>query len=225
MALNETFLTSEVDDCELFIPRYIMARKDRTNSTKLFEGGVVIYIRDCIPFVTRTDLMNSETKILWVEITRLKCKPLLIASVYRSPDLGERPFFDSISSCLVKVTDNHHKILGDFNLDLQSKVKSVKRLVKSFAFKYDMKQLIDEHTRITKSSRTLIYFLFVNNEHKIVQSGVIHLSLSDHSVIYCVVKGGIPRMLPRTYEARSFKNYNKSAFIQDLKQIPWSIIN
>ena len=37
------------------------------------------------------------------------------------------------------------------------------------------------------------------------------------------MKGGIPEMLPRTYEARSFKNYNKSAFIQDLKQVPWSI--
>ena len=32
-------------------------------------------------------------------------------------------------------------------------------------------------------------------------------------------------MPPRTYEARSFKNYDKSAFIQDIKQIPWSIID
>jgi hypothetical protein len=49
-----------------------------------------------------------------------------------------------------------------------------------------MKQLIGEHTRITESSKTLIDLLFVNNEHRIVQSGVIHLSLSDHSVIYVI---------------------------------------
>jgi hypothetical protein len=65
-----------------------------------------------------------------------------------------------------------------------------------------MKQLIGEHTRITESSKTLIDLLFVNNEHKIVQSGVIHLSLSDHSVIYCVMKGGIHKMPPHIYEAR-----------------------
>ena len=189
LALNETFLTSEVDDCELFIPGYKLARRNRTNTTKLFGGGIVIYIRDCIPFVTRTDLMNSETEILWVEITRSKCKPLLIASVYRRPDFGENPFFVSINSSLVKVTGSHHEIviLGDLNLDLRSKVKSVKRLVKSFAFEHDMKQFIDERTRITESSRTLIDLLFVNNEHKIVQSGFIHLSLSEHSAIYIIV--------------------------------------
>ena len=51
-----------------------------------------------------------------------------------------------------------------------------------------MKQWIDEHTRITESSRTLIDLLFVSNEPKIVQSVVTHLSRSDHSVIYRVSK-------------------------------------
>jgi hypothetical protein len=65
LALNETFLTSDIDDCELYIPGYKLARKDRTNSAKLSGGGVLIYIRDCIPFVMRTDLMDSETELLW----------------------------------------------------------------------------------------------------------------------------------------------------------------
>jgi hypothetical protein len=227
LAINETFLTSDIDDCELYIPGYKLARKDRTNSAKLSGGGVIIYIRDCIPFVTRTDLMDSEMELLWVEITRSKCKPLLIASAYRRPDFSEKTFFYSINSSLAKVTGNHHEIaiLGDFNLDQLSKANSPKRLVKSFEIEHDIKQFIGEHTRITETSKSLIDLLFVNNEHKIVQSGVIHLSLSDHSVIYCVMKGGIRKMPSRIYEARSFKNYNKSAFIKDLKQIPWSIVD
>ena len=65
LALNETFLTSDIDDSELYIPGYKLARKDRTNSAKLSGGGVMIYIRDCIPFVTRTDLMHSETELYY----------------------------------------------------------------------------------------------------------------------------------------------------------------
>ena len=120
------------------------------------------------------------------------------------PILAKKHFFDSINLSLAKVTGNHHEIaiLGDINLDQLSKANSPKRLVKSFAIEHNMKQLIGEHTRITESSKTLIDLLFVNNEHKIVQSGVIHLSLSDHSVIYCVMKGGIRKMPPRIYEAQ-----------------------
>ena len=38
LALNETFLTSEVDHCKLFIPGYKLAPKDSTASAKLFGG-------------------------------------------------------------------------------------------------------------------------------------------------------------------------------------------
>jgi hypothetical protein len=36
--------------------------------------------------------MDSETELLWVEITRSKCKRLLIASAYRPPDFSEKHF-------------------------------------------------------------------------------------------------------------------------------------
>ena len=163
-----------------------------------------------------------RAELLWVEITRLKCKPLLIASVYRPPDFNEKNFFDSINLSLAKVDGDRCEIaiLGDINLDQMGKVNSAKRLVKSFAIENDLTQLICEPTRITETSRTLIDLLFVNNQHKIVQSGVRHTSLSDHSIIYCVMKGGVRRAPPRIYEARSYKNYDKSAFIKDLRETP-----
>ena len=86
VALNETFLSPDINDIEVTIPEYRLARKDRSNSTKSTGGGVIIFIRDNIPFAVRSDLMDDRAEILWVEITRNKCKPLLIASVYRPPD-------------------------------------------------------------------------------------------------------------------------------------------
>jgi len=43
-------------------------------------------------------------------------------------------------------------------------------------------------------------------------------------VIFCVVKGGVKKLPPKVFECRSFKSYDKKAFIDDLEQIPWSVI-
>ena len=66
--------------------------------------------------------------------------------------------------------------------------------MKSFAVVNDMKQLLNEPTRITAYSKTLIDMIFSNREHKIVQSGIIHTTLSDHSLFFCVMKGGVPKL-------------------------------
>lgn len=92
--------------------------------------------------------------------------------------------------------------------------------MKSFAVVNDIKQLLNEPTRITAYSKTLIDLIFTNREHKIVQSGIIHTTLSDHSLFFCVMKGGVPKLPPRKFEYRSFKNYNKTEFINDLNEVP-----
>ena len=50
------------------------------------------------------------------------------------------------------------------------------------------------------------------------------MSLSDHSLIYCIVKAGVPKGKPRTIEYRCYKSYDKEAFVNDLKNVPWSLI-
>ena len=63
-----------------------------------------------------------------------------------------------------------------------------------------LKQLIMEPTRVTEYSETLIYLVFTNSHHKVVESGVFDLGLSDHSLVYCVLKSGRPRVAPKTIE-------------------------
>lgn len=87
-----------------------------------------------------------------------------------------------------------------------------------------MSQLITEPTRITNNSRSLIDLVFVNNEPSIVDSGVVPLSLSDHSLVYCVVKSGIPKTPPRAIEYRSYKSFDAKAFIHDLNNVPWHFV-
>ena len=64
-----------------------------------------------------------------------------------------------------------------------------------------MTQLIKEPTGITDTSRTLIDLIFVNNDHRIVKSGVIPVALSD---VFCILKAGVfIKAQPRLFEYRS----------------------
>ena len=225
LTLSETWLSSNIPDCEVTIPGYTPVRKDRNGSTKLNGGGVLFYIRDNIPFTVKKDLATNKEELLWVEINRSKCKPLLIAAAYKPPNVKEANFLETLSNSFAKIDldKNGLVLMGDFNIDQHGK-SSASRLLKSFAVVNDMKQLINEPTRITEYSKTLIDLIFTNREHKIVQSGVIHTTLSDHSLVYCVMKGGVPKISPKKFEYRSFRNYNKSEFIKDLNQVPWPVV-
>ena len=61
----------------------------------------------------------------------------------------------------------------------------------------------------------------MNNYHRVVQKEVIATPISDHSIVPCVFKSGVPKLPARTYESRSFRNYNKGEFRDDLKNVPW----
>ena len=64
----------------------------------------------------------------------------------------------------------------------------------------------------------------MNNTCRISHAGVIHHSLSDHFLVYCIIKSGIPKGPPRLIDYRSFKKFNQADFIADLEKVPWSII-
>ena len=89
----------------------------------------------------------------------------------------------------------------------------------------DLSQLKTEPTRITEQSKSLIDAILVYNQHRIVDSDVVSLSISDHSLIYCVLTAGVPKATLRTIEYRSFKGFDENAFIQNLKNVPWHIVD
>ena len=56
---------------------------------------------------------------------------------------------------------------------------------------------------------------------KIATTGVIHLGISDHSLIYAVRKFAVPKTRPTIKEVRNFKHFVEVDFINDLKRVSW----
>ena len=55
----------------------------------------------------------------------------------------------------------------------------------------------------------------------IATSGVIHLGISDHSLIYAVRKFAVPRTRLIIKEVRNFKHFSEVDFIDDLNRVSW----
>ena len=82
-------------------------------------------------------------------------------------------------------------IFGDLNVNLMLNSnfpKKDKQELLSFSRDFDLTQLIDEPTRISDTPRTMLILIFDNNEHRIVKSGVTPVRLSDHYLVFCILK-------------------------------------
>lgn len=63
------------------------------------------------------------------------------------------------------------------------------------------------------------YSIFTNMVDNIATSSVIHLGISDHSLIYALRKFTVPKTRPTIKEVRNFKHFVEVDFINDLKRV------
>lgn len=119
-------------------------------------------------------------------------------------------------------------ILGDLNANMMPNSKLPKRdkqELLNFSRDFDLTHLIKEPSRISYTSQTLIDLMFVNNEHRIVKSGVIPFPMSDHYLVFCSLKAGVHnKAQPRMFEYRSYKNFDATLFNEDLGNVPWHVV-
>jgi hypothetical protein len=83
---------------------------------------------------------------------------------------------------------------------------------------YQLTQIINDPTRITEYTKSLIDVCITSSPEKIISSGVIHLGISDHGLIYAIRKlNYVPKTGSRNQiEYRNFKQFNAESFLNDL---------
>ena len=129
---------------------------------------------------------------------------------------------------LVKLENETNKdivIIGDFNADVGAlKLHNHTRKLMQITRLHGFTQLIKNPTRVTEDTSSTIDLIFVNNFHRIVTHGVQECGISDHSIVFATKKSGFPKGPAQVHEIRSYKNFNKESFRQDIAWVPWSII-
>ena len=220
LGLNETRLDNTIADSQFDIEGYDIIRRDRN----IHGGGVAFYVAQSLTYVNRQDLLSHEDlEILTVEIKKPKSKPFLVTTWYRPPD-SKVEIFDKFESYLLKLDqeDKESIIMGDTNCNLLSQSLDHKaEHLKFITETYQYIQLIDQPTRITSSTRTLIHHIFTNKPNIITNHGILHVGISDHSLIYATHKHNTLKADPKIIESRQFKNFDSDAFIEDIKETPF----
>ena len=135
-------------------------------------------------------------------MNRKICTALVVGCIYRPPDQPKDNFIDNFSESLSKIDSGFDKVVpGDFNIDFsvgrRNANSSQKRLLKEITELHDLKQVIESPTFVTEHSEFLMDLCFTNAQQKITESDVIDPGLSDHSLVYCVMKSGRYRAPPK----------------------------
>jgi len=225
LALNETRLDEFISNELIDINNYVLIRKDRNR----FGGGICLYIHSRNKYLIKENILcETNHEIIVIDIVKPNCKPFGICVFYRPPS-SDRSFFESFKR-IVQIYDDEARellLMGDINCNFLSNHHDSKlQLIQSICDTYQISQLINEHTRITQTTSTLIDVIFTNAPSRIVTSGVCHLGISDHSLVYAIRKFVVPSNNKHKYVTyRCFNNFDSQHFREALGHVNWSDID
>ena len=223
LAINETRLDKNISDQEVNVQGYDIIRRDRPINGR-FGGGVCFYIRSNINYSIRKDLDNEFLEILSIEFRKPNSKPFVVTSWYRPPNSPQQRF-SHLDTLLGKLDSENVELflMGDMNCDLLSKDNVYAKALLNVTGIYGLKQLINEPTRITPLTSTLIDLIFTNQPDNVYCSGVSHIAISDHSLVYVFRKISFPSASKgiNLISYRQFKHFNSANFRADIFVQPW----
>lgn len=212
VALTETRITEVVEDKEISITGYTAVRCDsETRNT----GGVILYIKDTINykiFFTRKQTSNYWCIAIWMN-DRKHYKDS-IAVVYHSPSASDAEFVQFIIELGEELNIMGECIItGDFNIDMRSGGFYAQKLVKELSA-LGIKQFVNDATRITKNSQTVIDLVFSNNRQNVrVQHTPI---ITNHAWVMVLFK-----KYERCIRQNEFKARDRSKFSADYFEMVW----
>ena len=226
LAINETKLDSTVNDNEVYIPGYEIIRRDRYLKGRS-GGGVCLYVPSTINYSIRSDL-STELETVTIEIRKPRSKPFVVSTWYRPPNslVDIFRFFEAFIGELDS-ENMEYWVLGDLNCNINAhKPDNDTKSLLNIANVYGMHQLISESTRITDKSSSLIDVIFMNCPETVVCSGVSHIGISDHSLVYAFrkISTDLSNKGHNTVYYRKFKNFDSVGFRYDIFHQNWSNI-
>ena len=232
ICICETWLTDGISNQLINIPGYELFRLDRNSQTQNANpgksqrgGGVCLYVRD--KYIKHTEAIQESSSIsdnveqLWISIKCPDTKNKVIGVIYRPPSGNIKSCINEIRISMEKVYNctSEFIICGDFDINHNLRHTESFQLLKDFERYYILNQIIKDNTRITCKSSTRID-LILTNCSSISDSGTIESSISDHEIVFFVKKKNRLKAERTSILARTFQNYVKKDFQDDVKHDP-----
>ena len=224
LSIQESKIDESFPNAQFEVENYILHRKD----CKASEGGLMLYVRNDMPQFRRSDLESfsfndskGRIELLVIEMTIYKEKWLFVC-LYKQPKVKLNLLIetvDRIMCCLA--TENYNIVLvGDFNVNMFKPND-----FSDFIALNGMKNLVKEATCF-KGTPSLIDLIITNKPKRFTTAICADIEISDfHSMICVATKAHVPKLQPRTFKYRSYRNFDNDAFLNELSLIPYHVID
>ena len=117
--------------------------------------------------------------------------------------------------------------LGDLNIDrLKRNLSTDGKILIDLEDVFDLTCLINEPTRVTPTSQTLVDVILTNKPESTPFAGVTDFGLSDHRIVllYVLLKSKVKRHTAKMISFRSVKNINNEQIRKDVKEAMESLL-
>ena len=221
----ETFLKPSIPSNFLHISGFNLIRRDRLDK---HGGGVLTYVHHSLPFQHLNLIQTLLPETITLKISQPHTKPFILSVIYRPPNTPQNwiaDFTSYINSC--KALCDEVCVLGDFNIDLN---RNTNGKWNTLITQLGLTQLVDEPTRVTKTTSTLIDHIYSSHDNHFYDTGVYKSGISDHYLAYTHRKlGKAPhystnqRTEKRHICYPDWKHFNSNQFQHDLANIQWPL--
>ena len=231
--LSETWLHSKIDNQLIEIQGYTTFRLDRcycsqNNSTSAKRGGgLLTYVRTSSLDVYVQEATNTSTKdieIQWLKVKRKNAKTITLANVFRPPTGKVNQAIKILEKGLNSLAKQNEEvvIIGDFNIDYKNQKSPAYKKIRFFERANSLEQKICTTTRNTKTSSSILDIAFTNMKY-VQTAGSLDSFLSDHQPIFLLKKKQRARgAAEQNFEGRSYRNYNRQKFTDNLLAQRWN---
>ena len=218
LGLCETFLNSDINNSELAIEGFNFERKDRQKQS---GGGLLIFIKNEINYKRRLDLESTDIETVWLEFKFPFKSSILTCFTYRPPS-SDTAWIDLFEHQIQKSSAENleYIILGDFNINFNPICTNTKWI--NTMNIYDLEQLINVPTRVTKNTSSIIDHIYVTQPENIIEVKVPFFSISDHYPVCVTHKVGYSARNRKngkhvSMKYRCYKKFNEDLFKEDLR--------
>ena len=159
---------------------------------------------------------------LWVQIQLNKNKSIIVCVTYKPPNCPVACIKDELKPMLIEALMMQPQIviMGDLNCNLLNNSSVDAKALLDTCNELNLKQIIEEPTRITAQTRSLLDVIMITPLSKVKTSGVMNTGISDHCLVYCTIKVKTKKPNPKYINVRSYKRYDPIYFKTEVAQLP-----
>lgn len=187
-------------------------------------GGIILYFKDNINIIPRTDLQMDGVEAMWFEI-KTKVGSFLLNVVYRSQMESGANFWNNYSQMVSTALDYSSRLitLGDYNIDFLNRLPTE---VQDIINLYGLDNQICDPTRYGNNSFSLLDPILVTDSVAVLEANTIPIerSISDHDPAYIVFSCGYSNATSFKRKVWLYKQGNYDLFRDRILNTDWNAI-